>query len=94
MRYLIDISKAKRELGWEPKTPFEEGLRKVVESSLKPHLPIKMSVAIVGGNGWIGQQVQKLLKVRGIPFKLVKSKVGINSTQEVSFLNFTASYQT
>ena len=93
MRYLIDISKAKRELGWEPKTSFEEGLRKVVESSLKSHLPIKMSVAIVGGNGWIGQQVQKLLKVRGIPFKLVKSKVGINSTQEVSFLNFVISYQ-
>ena len=86
MRYLIDISKAKRELGWEPKTSFEEGLRKVVVSSLKPHLPIKMSVAIVGGNGWIGQQVQKLLKTREIPFKLVKSKVGINPTQDVSSL--------
>ncbi|KAE9550213.1 hypothetical protein FO519_006580 [Halicephalobus sp. NKZ332] len=83
MRYLIDISKAKKELGWEPKTSFEDGLQKVVESSLKPHFPVKMSVAIFGGNGWIGQQVQKLLKIRQIPFKVARSKVGINSTKEI-----------
>jgi len=30
-RYLLDSSKLRRELGWEPKIPFEDGLRSTVE---------------------------------------------------------------
>lgn len=30
-RYAIDASKLKRELGWYPKTPFHEGIRKTVQ---------------------------------------------------------------
>jgi dTDP-glucose 4,6-dehydratase len=30
-RYAMDIGKIRRELGWEPKTTFEEGIRKTVE---------------------------------------------------------------
>jgi dTDP-glucose 4,6-dehydratase len=30
-RYAIDFSKIKKELGWEPKTNFEEGVKKTVE---------------------------------------------------------------
>lgn len=30
-RYAIDFSKIKNELGWEPKTSFDEGLRKTIE---------------------------------------------------------------
>uniref|UniRef100_A0AC34QPP3 NAD(P)-binding domain-containing protein n=1 Tax=Panagrolaimus sp. JU765 TaxID=591449 RepID=A0AC34QPP3_9BILA len=88
MRYLIDISKAKQQLGWEPQISFEDGLQKVVESALKPHLAQKMSVAIFGGRGWIGQQVQKLLGHRNIPFKLANTKVGINTTKELG-LHYT-----
>jgi dTDP-glucose 4,6-dehydratase len=29
-RYAIDASKLKRELGWEPKVRFEEGIRRTV----------------------------------------------------------------
>ncbi|MBA3047883.1 dTDP-glucose 4,6-dehydratase [Patescibacteria group bacterium] len=31
LRYAMDISKAKRELGWEPKIKFEDGLAKTIE---------------------------------------------------------------
>ncbi len=31
VRYAIDASKIKRELGWEPQETFESGLRKTVE---------------------------------------------------------------
>ncbi|MBI1813081.1 NAD-dependent epimerase/dehydratase family protein [Candidatus Peregrinibacteria bacterium] len=31
IRYIADISKAKRVLGYDPKVPFEEGIRKTVE---------------------------------------------------------------
>lgn len=31
LRYAIDFSKAKKELGWEPQISFEEGLKKTVE---------------------------------------------------------------
>lgn len=30
-RYWLDCAKARRELGWEPQVPFDEGLREVVE---------------------------------------------------------------
>jgi len=35
MRYAIDASKIKKELGWEPATPFEVGIRETVEWYLK-----------------------------------------------------------
>jgi dTDP-glucose 4,6-dehydratase len=31
LRYAIDTSKARRELGWQPSETFESGLRKTVE---------------------------------------------------------------
>jgi dTDP-glucose 4,6-dehydratase len=34
-RYAIDCSKIKRELGWKPRTSFEEGLKKTVDWYLK-----------------------------------------------------------
>ena len=34
-RYAIDCSKIKNELGWRPKTSFEDGLRKTVDWYLK-----------------------------------------------------------
>ncbi|CAD5216591.1 unnamed protein product [Bursaphelenchus okinawaensis] len=83
LRYLIDISKAKRELDWEPVFPFDEGLRRVVESALKPHLPQKMYVIIYGGNGWVGQQIQAELQKRQIPFALADARVGRVTDQEV-----------
>jgi len=30
-RYAMDISKSKKELGWEPKIKFEDGLKKTIE---------------------------------------------------------------
>uniref|UniRef100_A0A915E174 NAD(P)-binding domain-containing protein n=1 Tax=Ditylenchus dipsaci TaxID=166011 RepID=A0A915E174_9BILA len=84
LRYLIDISKAKLQLGWEPKTSFEEGLEKVVASQLKPLQSQKMSVVIYGGRGWIGLQVQKLLREKNVPFHLAKCKVGGNSDHEIT----------
>ena len=30
-RYAIDISKIKRELGWQPRTPIDEGLRRTID---------------------------------------------------------------
>ncbi|KAH7714183.1 NAD dependent epimerase/dehydratase [Aphelenchoides avenae] len=83
LRYLIDYTKAKVELGWEPVVSFEEGLSRVVASALKPHLPQKMSVILYGGRGWVGLQVQKLLTERKIPYHLAKCKPGINTEHEV-----------
>uniref|UniRef100_A0A914CKH4 dTDP-D-glucose 4,6-dehydratase n=1 Tax=Acrobeloides nanus TaxID=290746 RepID=A0A914CKH4_9BILA len=84
MRYFIDITKAKEKLGWEPRTSFEEGLRKVVTAALKPHLAKKMSVVIYGGTGWIGQQVQQLLAAKNIPYKVAECRVGRDSDEEVT----------
>ena len=30
-RYLLDCTKAKKELGWEPQVPFDQGLKEVIE---------------------------------------------------------------
>lgn len=35
LRYCLDYSKIKKELGWEPKTDIDEGLRKTIEYYLK-----------------------------------------------------------
>jgi dTDP-glucose 4,6-dehydratase len=37
-RYAIDIAKIQRELGWEPKTEMQDGLRRTVRWYLKAHL--------------------------------------------------------
>ncbi|EYC37169.1 hypothetical protein Y032_0818g2516 [Ancylostoma ceylanicum] len=83
MRYLIDISKAEKELGWTPQISFEEGMRRTVASALKPKDSVKMHVALYGGNGYVGQALQKVLTNRKVPYVLAKSKVGINSDEEV-----------
>ena len=38
MRYAIDYSKIKRELGWFPSTPFEHGLGITVDYEIKKHI--------------------------------------------------------
>lgn len=35
LRYAIDATKIKKELGWEPSLQFEEGIKKTVEWYLK-----------------------------------------------------------
>uniref|UniRef100_A0A1I8BMB2 NAD(P)-bd_dom domain-containing protein n=1 Tax=Meloidogyne hapla TaxID=6305 RepID=A0A1I8BMB2_MELHA len=84
-RYLIDYSKAKEELGWEPKMAFEEGLSLVVSSHLqnKSEPEQKLSVIIYGGRGWVGLQVQQLLKDKCIPYVLAKCKIGIDLEEKV-----------
>ncbi|KAF7633520.1 Rhamnose biosynthetic enzyme 1 [Meloidogyne graminicola] len=84
-RYLIDYTKANKELGWEPKIKFEEGLSKVVSSYLnnKNEFKQKMFVIIYGGKGWVGLQVQSLLKEKSIPFAIAKCKIGIDSEENV-----------
>ncbi|KAI6218155.1 NAD(P)-bd-dom domain-containing protein [Aphelenchoides fujianensis] len=83
LRYLIDISKAERELEWQPEVPFEEGLRRVVEAALQPHAPIKMLVVVYGGGGWIGRQFCEEFKRRGIPYRLAACRVGRVDDEEV-----------
>lgn len=84
-RYLIDISKAKEHFGWEPVISFEHGLRRVVTAHLsaRQSKDVRMRVVIYGGRGWIGEQVQKLLTERGVPFTLAKCRVGSASLEEV-----------
>ena len=43
-RIFLDASKARRILGWAPKTPFREGLRRTVEWSRSNPLPVKPPV--------------------------------------------------
>ncbi|CAK5084661.1 unnamed protein product [Meloidogyne enterolobii] len=84
-RYLIDYSKAKEELGWEPKMSFEEGLALAVTSHLrtKTEPEQKLSVIIYGGKGWVGLQVQQVLEEKSIPYVLAKCKIGIDSEENV-----------
>ncbi|CAJ0963260.1 unnamed protein product, partial [Mesorhabditis belari] len=83
LRYLIDISKAETELGWKPSTSFEEGLRRTVASALKPRPSVKLSVILVGGKGFVGEELQVALKKQKIPFKLAQKKPGFDSDAEV-----------
>ncbi|MFH4978341.1 hypothetical protein AB6A40_005050 [Gnathostoma spinigerum] len=84
LRYLLDITKASTQLGWNPETPFEDGIRRVVSSALKEKSSsIPMSVLVVGGGGYIGQHIQKLLTARKIPFHVTKCKVGVDDDQNV-----------
>ncbi|KAK5980110.1 dTDP-D-glucose 4 6-dehydratase, partial [Trichostrongylus colubriformis] len=84
MRYLIDISKAEKDLDWIPKISFEEGMRRTVASALEPKDSVKMHVALYGGNGYVGQAFQKVLKEKRIPYVLAKAKVGVSTDEEVS----------
>uniref|UniRef100_A0A0K0D3U6 NAD(P)-bd_dom domain-containing protein n=1 Tax=Angiostrongylus cantonensis TaxID=6313 RepID=A0A0K0D3U6_ANGCA len=59
MRYLIDITKAERDLNWTPQISFEKGLEKTVTSALEMKSSIKMHVALYGGKGFVGQALQE-----------------------------------
>uniref|UniRef100_A0A914ZLJ4 dTDP-D-glucose 4,6-dehydratase n=2 Tax=Parascaris univalens TaxID=6257 RepID=A0A914ZLJ4_PARUN len=84
LRYLIDITKAHDELGWSPKIPFKEGIRRVVASALTVRKETqRMTVIIYGAGGWIGHQVQKMLSARKVHFKVAKCKVGRHTDEEV-----------
>ncbi|CAO4364094.1 unnamed protein product [Caenorhabditis nigoni] len=83
LRYLISIEKAKEDLGWEPTTSFDEGMRITVASALKEHKHVKMHVAIYGGKGYVGQELQHVLRAREIPYVLATKKVGFDSDEEV-----------
>ncbi|CAJ0606986.1 unnamed protein product [Cylicocyclus nassatus] len=83
MRYLIDISKAQDELEWTPEISFEEGIRRTVASALKPKDSVKMHVALYGGNGYVGQALQKVLDNRKVPYVLAKGKVGVDNDKDV-----------
>ncbi|VDK48034.1 unnamed protein product [Anisakis simplex] len=84
LRYLIDITKAKDQLGWSPKISFDEGIRRVVASTLCERKETqKMNVIIYGGNGWVGKQMQKLMTQRKIHFQVAECKVGRNTDEEV-----------
>jgi hypothetical protein len=47
-----------------------------------------MCVIIYGGNGWIGQQFQKELRQRKIPFHLAEARVGKVDDAEVSVYSY------
>ncbi|VDN28490.1 unnamed protein product [Gongylonema pulchrum] len=82
-RYLLDYTKINKELGWSPQIPFEEGIRRVVASSLSARKSSqKMRVIIYGGTGWIGQQCCKKMFERNIPFVLAECRIGKNSDEE------------
>ncbi|CAD6190259.1 unnamed protein product [Caenorhabditis auriculariae] len=83
LRYFISIEKAKEYLHWEPTTSFEEGMRRTVASALKPKKAVKMHVAIYGGKGYVGLEVQKTLLEKEIPFVLATKKVGVDADAEV-----------
>lgn len=51
-----------------------------------------MCVVIYGGNGWIGQQFQKELRRRQIPFHLAETRVGKVPDEEVRTQTFTSLY--
>ncbi|CAI5442662.1 unnamed protein product [Caenorhabditis angaria] len=83
LRYFISIEKAKEQLGWEPTTSFDDGMKFTVAQALKNHKHVKMHVAIYGGKGYVGQELQHVLKARQIPYVLAEKKVGFHSDEEV-----------
>ncbi|KAJ1372073.1 hypothetical protein KIN20_034134 [Parelaphostrongylus tenuis] len=83
MRYLIDITKAEKDLDWTPQISFEKGLERTVASALEKRSSIKMHVALYGGKGFVGQVLQEVLKSREVPYVLAKSKIGVNTDEEV-----------
>ncbi|CAI4231713.1 unnamed protein product [Auanema sp. JU1783] len=82
LRYFIDISKAEKELGWKPKTSFEEGMSRTVAEALRPKENVRMHVAIYG-KGYVGQAFQQALETKKIPHTFAMCKVGTSSDQEV-----------
>lgn len=47
-----------------------------------------MCVIIYGGGGWIGQQFQKELRRREIPFHLAEARVGkVDDEEVISFIH-------
>ncbi|KAF8360730.1 hypothetical protein PRIPAC_87653, partial [Pristionchus pacificus] len=83
LRYLLDISKADQKLGWQPTISFEEGLRRTVVSALRPKEHVQMGVVIFGGRGYVGQELQKILTARKIPYHLATTKPGTSTDEEV-----------
>ncbi|KAL3994427.1 NAD dependent epimerase/dehydratase family protein [Acanthocheilonema viteae] len=84
LRYFLDYSKINLHTGWSPKVTFEEGIRRVVASTLNPvKKKQKMVVVVYGGKGWIGQQCCKKLLERKIHFTLANCRIGKNSDKEV-----------
>lgn len=83
LRYFISFEKAKEQLLWEPTTSFEEGMRNTIASELKKRESVKMRVAVYGGRGYVGMELQKSLEARNVPFVLATKKVGVHEDQEV-----------
>ncbi|CEF60842.1 dTDP-D-glucose 4,6-dehydratase [Strongyloides ratti] len=84
LRYLIDITKAKEELGWEPKTEFNDGIRKVIDSHIKGlQKSAKMKVVIYGGKGWVGKQFSDYFENKEIPYVLANKKPGFDKDSDV-----------
>ncbi|GMT07636.1 hypothetical protein PENTCL1PPCAC_29810, partial [Pristionchus entomophagus] len=60
LRYLVDIGKAEKELGWRPEISFTQGLRRSVASALKKKVQMQMKVVIFGGRELVGHELQKV----------------------------------
>ncbi|VDO33737.1 unnamed protein product [Haemonchus placei] len=92
MRYLIDISKAEKDLDWTPKISFEEGMRRTVASGLRPKESVKMHVALYGGNGYVGQAFQKRSSFQITDYRFARRQLILFPTQvenELATLNVT-----
>ncbi|CAB3405385.1 unnamed protein product [Caenorhabditis bovis] len=83
LRYFISIEKAKTVLGWEPSTSFADGMRITVADGLAAKEHVKMRVAIYGGRGYVGQELQRVLNARRIPYVLAGKKVGVDADEDV-----------
>jgi predicted DNA-binding protein with PD1-like motif len=44
-----------------------------------------MTVAIYGGNGWVGKQMQELFRAKNIPHQVAAMRIGTNSDAEVRY---------